>query len=308
MTTASAWARVRALPLWQTYLAAGAALCVLYLFVPPFAGSGPVMNLLGLSPVAAILLGLRRHRPQSRGPWLWFAVGFILFWLGDLYTYSYPRLLGKEVPFPSIGDAAYLVVYPALMAGLLILVRRRNPGGDRAGAIDSLIMTVGLALLSWVVLIQPSLHVDELSVVARLVSIAYPIGDILLLAAAIRLAVDAGTRRPAFYMLAASILALLATDSVYGLLTLQGTYDGQAWLDVGWISFYLLWGAAALHPSMRELERPTDREPRLTVLPARAAHLRLAHGTGDRVRPEPLWTPRIGASSTSPPYSSSDWS
>jgi diguanylate cyclase (GGDEF)-like protein/PAS domain S-box-containing protein len=267
MTTASVWARLRALPLWQAYLTAGALLCALYLFVPPFAGSGPVMNLLGLSPVAAILLGLRRHRPRSRGPWLWFAVGFLLFWLGDLYTYSYPRLLGKEVPFPSIGDAAYLVVYPALMAGLLILVRRRNPGGDRAGAIDSLIMTLGLALISWVALIKPSLYVDELSVAAKLVSIAYPIGDILLLAAAIRLAVDTGTRRPAFYLLAASIVALLVTDFVYGLLTLQGAYDGQAWLDVGWISFYLLWGAAALHPSMRELEQPaTDREPRLTSL------------------------------------------
>jgi diguanylate cyclase (GGDEF)-like protein/PAS domain S-box-containing protein len=267
MTRASAWSQLRAVPLWQVYLTAGALLCALYLFVPPFAGSGPVMNLLGFSPVAAILIGLRRRRPQSRGPWLWFAVGFLLFWLGDLYTYSYPRLLGEEVPFPSIGDAAYLVVYPALMAGLLILVRRRNPEGDRAGLIDSLIMTLGLALISWVVLIKPSLHVDELSVAAKLVSIAYPIGDILLLAAAIRLAVDAGTRRPAFYLLAASIVALLATDFVYGLLTLQGAYDGQAWLDVGWIAFYLLWGATALHPSMRELEQPApDREPRLSAV------------------------------------------
>jgi diguanylate cyclase (GGDEF)-like protein/PAS domain S-box-containing protein len=260
-------ASLRRLPLWQVYLAAGTLVCALYLFVPPFAGSGPVMNLLGLSPVVAILLGVRRHRPRSRGPWLWFAVGFLLFWLGDLYTYSYPRLLGKEVPFPSIGDGAYLVVYPALMAGLLILVRRRNPEGDRAGVIDSLIMTLGLALISWVALIKPSLYVDELPIAAKLVSIAYPIGDILLLAAAIRLAVDAGTRRPAFYLLAASIVGLLATDFVYGLLTLQGAYDGQAWLDVGWIAFYLLWGAAALHPSMRELEQPAlDRESRLTAL------------------------------------------
>jgi diguanylate cyclase (GGDEF)-like protein/PAS domain S-box-containing protein len=257
--------RLRSIPLWAAFLAGGAALCALYLWVPPFAGSGPVMNLLGLSPVLAIVAALRRHRPASRGPWRWFAVGFVLFWLGDLYTYSYPRLLGREVPFPSIGDAAYLVVYPALMAGLLILVRRRNPERDRAGAIDSLIMTLGLALISWVALIQPSLHVDELSLAAKLVSIAYPIGDIVLLAAAIRLAVDAGTRRPAFYLLAASIISLLATDFVYGLLTLKGAYDGQAWLDVGWIGFYLLWGAAALHPSMRELERPADREPRLTV-------------------------------------------
>jgi diguanylate cyclase (GGDEF)-like protein/PAS domain S-box-containing protein len=265
MTPASALAWLRAQPLWRTYLAAGTLLCGLYLFVPPFAGSGPVMNLLGLSPVLAIVAGLRRNRPASRGPWRWFAVGFLLFWLGDLYTYSYPRLLGKEVPFPSIGDAAYLLVYPALMAGLLLLVRRRNPERDRAGAIDSLIMTLGLALISWIVLIQPSVHVDELSVVARVVSAAYPVGDILLLAAAIRLAVDAGTRRPAFYLLAASILALLGTDFVYGLLTLEGAYHGQPWLDVGWISFYLLWGAAALHPSMRELERPSDREPRLSA-------------------------------------------
>jgi diguanylate cyclase (GGDEF)-like protein/PAS domain S-box-containing protein len=263
MTHAHARARLRALPIWQLFLCTGALLCGLYLFVPPFAGSSPVMNLLGLAPVIAIVVGLKRNGPGSRGPWRWFALGFVLFWLGDIYTYSYPRLLGREVPFPSIGDASYVLVYPALMAGLLTLVRRRNPGGDRAGAIDSLIMTIGLALLSWVVLIQPSLHTDELSPLARLVSIAYPVGDILLLAATLRLAIDTGARRPAFYLLAASIVALLATDFVYGVMTMQGAYDGQAWLDVGWISFYLLWGAAALHPSMRELDRPAERDPRL---------------------------------------------
>ena len=43
------------------------------------------------------------------------------------------------------------------------------------------------------------------------------------------------------------------TDFIYGILTLDGTYTHQLWLDGGWIFFYLLWGAAALHPSMREL-------------------------------------------------------
>ena len=157
---ATTWARIRALPLWQVYLAVGALLSALYVWVPPFAGSGPVFNLLGLSPVVAIIIGVRRYRRSGAGPWRWFAIGFLLFWLGDLYTYSYPRLTGTEVPFPSLGDAAYVLVYPALMMGLLILVRRRNPERDRAGAIDSLIMTLGLALISWIALIQPSLH-DE---------------------------------------------------------------------------------------------------------------------------------------------------
>jgi diguanylate cyclase (GGDEF)-like protein/PAS domain S-box-containing protein len=258
---------IKRVAVWQVYLAVGAILCGLYVFVEPFAGSGPVINLLGLSPVVAILVGLRLHRPASRGPWRLFAIGMTLFWLGDLYTYSYPRLFGADVPFPSLGDGAYVTVYPALMAGLAMLIRRRNPERDRAGAIDSLIMTLGLALLSWVALIAPSLHDESLTLLPKLVSIAYPLGDILLLAAAIRLAVDTGKRQPSFYLLISAIVALLVTDFAYGVITLNGNYHGQVILDVGWISFYLLWGAAALHPSMRQLEQPApERVARLTPL------------------------------------------
>ena len=40
----------------------GGVLRLLYLFVPPFKGSGPVMNVLGLLPVLAIVAGVR-HLP-----------------------------------------------------------------------------------------------------------------------------------------------------------------------------------------------------------------------------------------------------
>ena len=102
---------------WIVFLGAGAFITALYLFVKPFAGSGPVINVLGLAPVLAIAAGVRMHRPQARFAWMCVALGFFLFWLGDLYTYSYPLLLDREVPFPSIGDGAYLAVYPALIAG-----------------------------------------------------------------------------------------------------------------------------------------------------------------------------------------------
>ena len=61
------WARIRALPLWQVYLAVGALLGALYVWVPPFAGSGPLFNLLGLSPVLAILIGVRRYGAARPG-------------------------------------------------------------------------------------------------------------------------------------------------------------------------------------------------------------------------------------------------
>ena len=96
-----------------------------------------------------------------------------------------------------------------------MLVRRRNPQGDRAGVIDSLILTVGIALLSWVFLVAPNIHLSGLTLLEKAVSAAYPLGDILLLAAAIRLAVDKGKRAPAFYLLVGSIVSLLAVDSAY---------------------------------------------------------------------------------------------
>ena len=126
-------------------------------------------------------------------------------------------------------------------------------------------MTLGLGLLSYVLLIAPYVHDQTLTLLPKLVSIAYPIGDIILLAAVIRLAVDTGTRRPAFYLLIASIGTLFTTDFAYGIVTLDGSYHHQLSLDVGWILFYLLWGAAALHPSMNELSEASPRsEQRFT--------------------------------------------
>jgi hypothetical protein len=114
------------LHVWLTFLLFGALVCALYVFVPPLKGSGPVINGLGLYGVVGIVVGIRIHRPQARLAWWCFAAGLALFWLGDLYTYSYPRLFGADVPFPSPGDAIYLSVYPVLMAGLIVLVRRRK--------------------------------------------------------------------------------------------------------------------------------------------------------------------------------------
>jgi diguanylate cyclase (GGDEF)-like protein/PAS domain S-box-containing protein len=253
--------------LWWIYLAVGAFVCGLYVFVAPFKASGPVINGLGLYGVVGVVAGIRIHRPRARLAWWLFALGLLLFWLGDLYTYSYPKLFHADVPFPSIGDAVYLSVYPALMTGLLLLVRRRNKRADGPGVVDAVIMSLGLSLVSFIFLIAPYIHDGMLTILPKLVSIGYPTGDLILLAAAIRLAVDAGKRRPAFYLLIGSIVTLLSTDFVYGILTLHNTYTHQLWLDAGWIFFYLLWGAAALHPSMRELDDTApEREARLTPL------------------------------------------
>jgi hypothetical protein len=261
--------------LWLWYLAVAVLLTGAYLLVPPLKGSAAVINVLGLSSLVAIAAGIRMHRPKARLAWRLLLLGQGLYVAGDIYTYTYPELLGGTVGFPSAGDAIYLGVYPMLVAGLFLLVRRRNPTRDRSAVIDSLILTVGLALLSWIFLVAPNIHASGLSLPAKLVSVAYPLGDILLLAAAIRLAVDAGKRAPAFFLLVASVVSLLAVDCAYNYALLVGGYNHQLSFDIGWIAYLVLWGCAALHPSMTTLEEPAvGKRTRLTRL--RLAQLAVA--------------------------------
>ena len=238
-------------PLWWLYLAFGALVCGLYVFVPPLKGSGPVINGLGLYGVLGVVAGIRIHRPRARLAWWCFAAGLLLFWLGDLYTYSYPKLFGADVPFPSPGDAIYLSVYPVLMLGLVILVRRRNqradgPGVDRrddhdAGAGAGLGPPADRPLRA-----RRTLRPDPEARLDRLpdgrhhpARRGHPPGRRRRQAPAGLLPADREHRHAARHR-----FRLRAVD-------LHNTYDHQLWMDAGWIFFYLLWGAAALHPRCR---------------------------------------------------------
>jgi hypothetical protein len=53
----------------------------------------------------------------------------------------------------------------------------------------------------------------------------------------------------------------LAADVLYGLVLLNGTWQTGGIVDLGWIIFYVVWGAAALEPDMVHLAEPVRRSP-----------------------------------------------
>ena len=247
---------------WRAYLATGLVISVAAWALPAVIPSAPLFSrvacyeVLSAAAFVAVVVGLRWHRPAVRPPWLLFAASQLVYFAADVTFYTYHHVL-HDASFPAPADAMYLSHYPLMIAGLLLLLRRRSPGGDRAGLLDALIITTGTGLLAWVFILAPYVRLADLPMAVRLVSLAYPLMDLLVVAVAARLAISRGARPPAFWFLLASLLGLLTADALYSLAQLDGTYQTGRLLDAGWLLSYIGLGAAALHPSMRALSEPS---------------------------------------------------
>ena len=212
-----------------------------------------VWPLLGWSSVIAIVVGVRRNRPPSPRAWYLLAAGVATFVDGrqplqlPQLRRSTPRRCSRRTSTSSTSRCTRCSS-PVSCCWFA----RRSGGRDRASVIDAGIITGGVGL---VVVGDPHRAATSASRTSACSSASprsrIPLGDIALLAIAVRLAVGGG-RRP---------LALLAAGRqhrsaprrrrAYGYLNLAGTWHEHNLVDVGWIVFYVGWGAAALHPSMR---------------------------------------------------------
>src|SRR5713226_9492376 len=98
---------------WLLYMLVGAAATLTFLFVPGMR-IGALLNLIGLSSPIVILIAIRLNKIEDKLPWLLITLGQVFFVAGDVITYNYDRFFGTALPFPSIGDVFYLLVYPCL--------------------------------------------------------------------------------------------------------------------------------------------------------------------------------------------------
>ncbi|WP_179855057.1 GGDEF domain-containing protein [Paractinoplanes atraurantiacus] len=221
-------------------------------------------NVFGFASAAAIMVGVRRNRPRRPGPWYWFAGALALWAVGDV-VYELQYFSWNWEDFPGPADVPYLLAYPMFAIGAFQLIKGRISGRDRAGLLDAAIVSTSLSLLSWSFLMRPIAIDESLGLLQRLASLAYPAGDLLLLIMVVRLLTTPGARTTSYRLVIAGIAAELVSDVGYAVVNLFTTYsDGL--LDVGWIAMYLLFGAAALHPSMRALsEVAPDRAERITT-------------------------------------------
>ena len=237
---------------WLVYVCCTVLVAGAYFVLPTTSLSKLVLyNGIGLSAVIATLTGIRRNRPADAGPWKLIAAGMGSFLLADVVYYVL-ELTSEAVPFPSIADPLYLGMYPLVIAGMFRLVRQMAPDRDSASLIDAGLVAVATFAVLGVLVMDTYLSDPSIEFGGRLISLAYPVMDVALLAMAARLAGAAHLKHPSIALLGIGLSSLLVADVIYGILNSAGTFTTGGFADAFWLGFYVSVGAAALHPAVSD--------------------------------------------------------
>jgi diguanylate cyclase (GGDEF)-like protein len=158
-----------------------------------------------------------------------------------------------ELPFPSPADIGYLLFYPLMLASLIALVRSQMRGLAWSVLLDSAVGALGSAAIL-AALLGPVLTsaVSEPEAFPTAVAVAYPVFDLLLVAAIAGIAAAPGLSiGPRWTFVVGGLVVFAAADVVYALLEVSGTYIVGIPLDAAWalgLALMAVWVTEAGRP------------------------------------------------------------
>lgn len=211
--------------------------------------------------------------------WAILGCAYLVFTLGDL-IWAIREVGLQQSPFPSLADWFYIAFNPLFLFGILLLPTKRLSGTQWIRTVlDAAIILISTVMGIWIFVIGPTIEAGAGKPWIDIIkSILYPGGDILIMAALLRLLYlqREGQRAAAMLLIGASGICTIYTDSLFSHQTLTGTYISGGVLDIGWlVSYYLIllagaWEVLTLDGSERENQKTqiSDKQARwVTYLP-----------------------------------------
>ncbi len=199
----------------------------------------------------AVMIGLK----QSVGrQWLLLGLGVTVYAVGDICWTLFELFLEID-PFPSIADIFYTAEYAFFLAAIFLAIRAYSGlvPIKKPMLIGAAVAVIGAAAL-YFVLLQPYIlpaGVEELGFWGLVVSILYPVGDVvLMLAPAVALALvvkqlGAGKLARPWWLVVIGALVFALVDSFF----VYTDWAGMGYLgilDIGYLAANLLFASAAL--------------------------------------------------------------
>jgi serine phosphatase RsbU (regulator of sigma subunit) len=198
-------------------------------------------------------------------------MGILCYGLGQIIFTYYYLVLHEIPPFPSLADVGFLIEYPFLLLGILLLPARPIPVASRTRVVlDGLMIMTAAVTFSWYFILGPVIQQGTETALAKIVSASYPLADIVLIACLVILALRPGEHalRRAVYLLAIGLGSLVVVDSIYSYQTLNEAYVTGTILDVGWPVAYMLIGLGAFAVRLAPAVASPDETLRTTTPPS----------------------------------------
>src|SRR5256885_4473318 len=222
------------LRLWQAILVAGLVLLGLHYVGHLSAGGSRLYETWfyeGLELLAAFgCLARAAFVRAERSAWFFVGAALLATTIGDIL---YDFWFGGSPSFPSAADAGYLAFYPLIYVGIVLLLRRRVSIFSASLWLDGLVAATAAGALGASVLVEVVVNSTHGSRLVVLTNMAYPVGDVLLLA--LLVFVFSVTRwRPgrAWALIAAGLLCNTVGDAIFLYQTAVGNYAEGTYLDL----------------------------------------------------------------------------
>jgi two-component system, cell cycle response regulator len=234
------------------------------------AGWAKTYNLTELLGCAACAVRTLHASGRERGAWLALTLGLLGFFAGDVYYTAVITPMQGDGPFPSPADAGYLSIYPGAYVALVLLLRARAGRIPSTLWLDGLISALAVAAVG-AALVFGVVATTEGSLATVATNLAYPLGDLALLAFVFAVMTVTGWRPGRTWVLIALGFAIFAVcDTIYLYQTAVGTYQEYKLLDAGWPAAYVFVAFAAWQPQKR-LDARALRGGAMLALPAGSA-------------------------------------
>jgi diguanylate cyclase (GGDEF)-like protein len=212
-----------------------------------FVGDGvyTAIELLAVGVCAARVL----RRAEDRFAWGIICAGLLAWTAGDLvWTVSLENV--SSPPYPSVADAFYLAMYPAIYCGLVLLMRAHFRHVGLAVWLDGVVVGLTLAAIG-AALIFPALHAagGKGNGAAVVINLSYLLCDLLLLVfLAVGFALAGWRPGRQWLLLALGTAVLAAADMLFLYQEAKGTYVTGRILDTMWPASMAILALAAWQP------------------------------------------------------------
>ena len=201
---------------------------------------------------AAVLIALRTVlRGSISVGWLLIALGQA-FWAFGALWYAVVLWTADPMPFPSLADAGWLLFYVPTFAGILLLAREHVTDRSAVSVLDGLIGALAITSVGAALAFGPIVDATGGSPLAIATNLAYPLGDLTLIAALVGAMAVSGWQVGRRWILLSLGLAIFGvTDTFYLFRIAEGTYAVGTLLDAGWVIASTVTAVAAWAPPAR---------------------------------------------------------